>query len=71
MQDWSSKVWIKTDNQQVLVNDMSLIECIQAIWAMYILSSKHSCFVHLPYTPLGRNVYSRMRTLLTELESEG
>ena len=70
MQDWSSKVWIKTNGEVMLVTDLSLIECLQAIWAMYVLSSKHSCFVHLPYTTLGRSIYSHLRTLQTELESK-
>lgn len=70
MQDWSSKVWIKTNGEAMLVTDLSLIECLQAIWAMYVLSSKHSCFVHLPYTTLGRSIYSHLRTLQTGLESK-
>ena len=68
MQDWSSKVWIKANNQQIFVEDMSLLECLQAIWAMYVLSSKNNSYINLPYTTLGRSVYSRLRTLQTELE---
>lgn len=68
MQDWSSKVWIKENNEQVLVNDMTDLEIKRALWAMYVLSSKHSRYVSLPYTELGRAIYSRMRDLLTEQE---
>jgi hypothetical protein len=70
MQDWSSKVWIKTNGEVMLVTDLSLIETLQALWAMYVLSSKHSCFVHLPYTTLGRSIYSHLRTLQTGLEND-
>lgn len=70
MQDWSSEVWKNVDKQPMLVSNMSLEDCLQAIWAMYILGSKHSCYVHLPYTVLGRSVYSQMRNHLTELNSQ-
>ena len=68
MQDWSSKVWLKANNQEVLVDDMNLLECLQAIWAMYVLSSKNTSYINLPYTTLGRSVYSRLRTLQSVLE---
>lgn len=70
MQDWTSKAWIKENDQQVLVEDMSLLECLQAIWAMYILSSKNNAYINIPYTTLGRSVYSRLRTIQSQLELE-
>ena len=70
MQNWSSKVWIKSNKEQVMVEDMSLLEVLQAIWAMHILTIKNPKFLGVPYSVLGKAIYSRMRTLQAELEFE-
>jgi len=68
MQNWQGKEWVKVTGKSVPTNEMTLLETLEAIWAMYILTLKNPKFLGVPYSNLGNGVYSRMRTLVSEME---
>lgn len=70
MQDWSSRIWILKNKEQVQVQNMSLDQVLDALWAIYILTLKNPKFLGVPYSNLGNALYSRMRTLRAESEFE-
>ena len=67
-QDWDSSNWVKLDGTTIPISRMTLVEILQAIWALHLLAVNSPRYSYIFRSNLWDELMERMRDILTELE---